>query len=309
MIKHINLAGVWTAIATPFMDNESIDEQAFETLLALQIQAQVSGILIGGTTGESPALSDDEKLFLIKKAKSLLPPSIKIMAGTGGNNTLKSAELSKKAQDAGADIVLIVTPPYNKPTINGLKAHYDYISKNINIPICLYHVPTRTSQTLNPQAFYEILAYVPQIVAIKEASGNIALFSQTFIKCNIESHFTHPISLLSGDDFTYLASLSVGAAGCISVISNLFPKEMVLLTEYFNKGQIHKALQIHNALMPSIEALFCETNPGPLKAALHIMGLANNNLRLPLAKVTENNYTLINNSIQKTKNYLRNLSL
>ncbi len=299
MTNASKINGVWTAIATPFSDNQSIDWDAFETLLNVQAQGKVSGVVISGTTGESPTLSVQEKISMVRKARAFLPPSIRVMAGSGGNNTAQSIELSKLCVDAGADSLLIVTPPYNKPSLAGLKLHYQMISDATSVPLCLYHVPGRTGQTLAPSAI-GALTKIPRVEAVKEASGDIALFSRAV---NASS-----ANFLSGDDPTYLASLSVGGVGVISVISNIFPKSMVELTSAYQSGKHARALEIHNILLPAIDILFCESNPGPLKAAIEIFGMAKNILRAPLAPVTDESYALIKSVLMQAKERLKAIS-
>lgn len=288
-------AGVWTALATPFTASLDIDWKAFEILLEQQVKAGIKGIVIAGTTGESPVLAVQEKLALIRKAKALVGNKMRIMAGAGDNNTNNSVELSRLSADAGADSLLIVTPPYNKPSTSGLIGHYAAISKAVTVPICLYHVPGRTAQTLSTAQITQIASEV-NIASIKEASGDIAYFSRVVNAL--------PIPILSGDDPTYLASLAVGGEGAISVASNVFPDAMVQMTHAFWRGDSVTALTIHKILMSAIDILFCEVNPCPLKAALHVLGTCSNNFRLPLAPVTAENYIGIKKVIESTKQQL-----
>ena len=297
--KHFE--GVWTAIATPFIETGAIDWSSFEKHLGQQASGGVTGIVISGTTGESPTLTVQEKISLVRKARAILPPKVRLMAGSGGNNTSQSIELSKLCVDAGADSLLIVTPPYNKPSMAGLKLHFQMISDAVQVPLCLYHVPGRTGQNLSAAALATITT-IPKVHGVKEASGDIALYSRVV---NLSE-----ASILSGDDPTYLASLSVGGKGVISVVSNIFPAAMVEMTAAFKSHNHEKALAIHKTLLPAIDVLFCESNPGPLKAALNIFGLGKNILRAPLAPVVEENYdlirdTLLNVQSQLTKNFGR----
>ena len=293
-------SGVWTAIATPFLENGSIDWGSFEKHLAHQSSGGVSGIVISGTTGESPTLTVQEKISLVRKARASLPASIRIMAGSGGNNTAQSVELSKLCVDAGADSLLIVTPPYNKPSLAGLKLHFQTIADSVSVPLCLYHVPGRTGQSLTAPAIAS-LTNLKNIQAVKEASGDIALYGRVVCQSKAD--------ILSGDDPTYLASLSVGGRGVISVVSNIFPAAMVELTTAFKNCQNDRALAIHKALLPAIDVLFCESNPGPLKAALKIFGLGQNILRAPLAPVSDENFGLIKMTLEKAKQDLATLDI
>jgi 4-hydroxy-tetrahydrodipicolinate synthase len=296
-MNHKNFEGVWTAIATPFLESGAIDWASFEKHLEQQAAGGVKGIVISGTTGESPTLTVQEKISLVRKARAALPAKIRVMAGSGGNNTSQSMELSKLCVEAGADSLLIVTPPYNKPSMAGLKLHFQMISDAVQVPLCLYHVPGRTGQNLSASALASITT-LPRVYGVKEASGDIALYGRLVNSSNA--------SILSGDDPTYLASLAVGGKGVISVVSNIFPAAMVEMTAAFESQNIEKALAIHKILLPAIDVLFCESNPGPLKAALHIFGLGKNILRAPLAPVVDENYELIRDTLMNAKTHLAN---
>lgn len=291
------IQGVWTALATPFQSDQQVDWAAFEKLLDLQKSGQVSGVVLAGTTGESPTLSLQEKLTMIRKARAILPSQIRVMAGTGDSSTAHSIELSIQAQDAGADSLLVVTPPYNKPSTAGLIQHYQSIVKSVKIPVCLYHVPGRTSQFLTVDQISTVCDS-SKVQAVKEASGDIAYFSR--------SNSRLKIPFLSGDDPTFFASLAVGGAGVISVVSNIFPGEVVRLYNAFRAGRMDECLKIHNRLMPAIDTLLCEVNPSPLKAALQVLGLAQNVVRPPLATVTDANFQKISETIQATARALKN---
>lgn len=294
-------SGVWSAIATPFLSDHSIDWESFEKLVSEQVAARVTGIVVCGTTGESPTLSNQEKLSLIRKAKAIAKNEIQLMAGTGGNNTQQSCELSKLAIDSGADALLIVTPPYNKPSMEGLKNHFQQISLSCpKTPICLYHVPGRTSQFLDVDQIESILDHVPMIKMVKESSGNISFFS------NLHGKLPNTC-LLSGDDPTYLASIAVGGQGCISVLSNIFPEELKQMTSLYAAGRVKEALALNLALLPVTEALFIESNPGPLKVILEKRGLGGNFLRAPLAPVSKNSYDTIMAALDSTSRRLSEL--
>ena len=289
--------GVWTALITPFLPGEcGIDWENLEKLVALQVDAGINGIVVCGTTGEASTLTLQEKLALIRKIKALAFGRVQIMAGVGTSSTAQTVEMSKLAVDAGADSLLVVTPPYIKPTITGLKQHYSEIVDKAGVPVCLYHVPGRTAQMLTPDQL-SLLCRDCQITAIKEASGNLPFFAQTVAKCRA--------SIFSGDDFTYLPSIAVGATGVISVISNLYPAEIVALTQQAFAGDLALARRYHYALLPALEALFCETSPGPLKAALAMKKMCHNVLRLPLAPVEDSSYQKIQSALLETESCLR----
>jgi len=290
--------GVWTAIATPFLENMEIDWQSYEKHVNFQKQNSIRGIVVCGTTGEAPSLSLDEKLTLIKKTRDIVGPDYPVMAGVGSSNTFDTIDLAEKALANGADSLLVVTPPYNKPSPAGLVAHFTAITRATNTPVCLYHVPGRTAQLLSPEVIAEI-SRIPHVTAVKEASGDIGLFTRA--KLQSDAVF------LSGDDPTYLASLAVGSRGAISVASNVFPKEMVAMTQAYMAGDISRATSYNDILMPAIDILFCETNPTPLKAALSILGFGANRVRLPLATVSEQNYSAIKRVITETQQKLSEL--
>lgn len=285
--------GVWTALATPMRQDGQIDWDVFAELLLRQEKAEVKGVVLAGTTGESQTLAVQEKLAMVRKARALLKPHVRVMAGTGDSNTQQSVELSRLAQDAGADSLLVVTPPYSKPNTAGLLKHYQAIEQAVQIPICLYHVPGRTAQMLTVEQLAAICSHAG-IRAVKEASADMAFFSRSLEKTGI--------AFLSGDDASYLASLAIGGQGVISVISNVFPAEMVKMTRAFFAGDHVTARRYHAALMPMIEALFCESSPCPLKATLHCMGLGANVLRSPLAPISEANYQRVQEVLINTQN-------
>ena len=196
------------------------------------------------------------------------------------------------AEDAGADSLLIVTPPYNKPSTNGLLNHFESIAKAVNIPLCLYHVPGRTAQMLTVSQI-EQLCNIENVVAVKEASADIGFFSRC--KNTAKAEF------LTGDDPTYLASLSVGGIGAISVVSNVFPEAMVSMTNAFKKGDHKLALEYHSALLPFIDILFCEANPGPTKAAFKMLGYGSDFVRAPLALMEGENLSRVEMVLAETK--------
>lgn len=291
----MSIKGVYTAIVTPFNQDGQVDWKAFDRLLDLQVKGGVDGVVVSGTTGESPTLTVDEKVSLFRRARAYLPASVQVMAGTGGNDTNQSIELSKLAEAAGVNSLLVVTPPYNKPTMAGLKGHFEAIGNSVKIPLCLYHVPGRTAQKLTPEEL-ATLCEIPQITAVKEASADLFLFSKALIHSKA--------NYLSGDDFTYLPSLALGGHGVISVVTNVFPKAFVELTKKYWAGDHQGALALHNALLPLIEGLFVEANPGPTKAILAHAGHIQNTVRLPLAICAKSNYEKLTKLYEHTKNQL-----
>jgi 4-hydroxy-tetrahydrodipicolinate synthase len=292
--------GIITALITPFTKDNLIDWQAFETLLQMQEDAGVHGVVISGTTGESPTLSAHEKLSLIRKARAKLPTTIKVIAGTGGSDTNQSVELSKLAADAGADGLLVVTPPYNKPSPTGLHLHFSEIAASTQLPIMLYHVPSRTAQNLSADVIAD-LCKIENVTSVKEASADLGLFSRLVQKT--------PVNVLSGDDASFLPSLAVGSKGVVSVISNLLPKAFVTMFEAFKAGQNEKALAIHNAIFSLMEAMFCEPNPAPMKFALSMDRVCLNTLRAPLCPIMAQSEERLSVLLAETKQALKNLGI
>lgn len=292
-IKTIRWEGVWTALATPFNETFEIDWESLDRLLEHQIQGGVTGLVLAGSTGEAPTLTTDEKLAILARAKKKVHGSpVQLLLGTGGSDTRSTIELSKQAMEAGADGLLVVTPPYNKPNRAGLLAHYEAIAQAIKAPICLYHVPGRTAQRLEAEVIAEI-STIQHVESVKEASGDIALFSKALLASKVP--------FLTGDDPTYLASLAVGGEGVISVISNILPREMVALGKAYRLGKVSRALAIHNAMMPLLLALGLESNPITLKVAMSHLGFGKNVLRLPLVPAMAENQAKIQRILEESK--------
>jgi len=264
--------GVSTALVTPFKNGE-IDFEAFENLLQYQIKGGIESVLLAGTTGEAPNLSREERIALIKSAKRFCGDKLFIIAGVGSNNTKTSIEYAEDAALAGADALLAVTPYYNKPNDEGMFRHFEAIANSVELPLILYNVPSRTGIELSYDVI-ERLSKVKNVVALKEASANIERFSDIRVRCKI--------SILSGNDSLALPSFALGAVGVISVVSNVTPIQMRAIWDSFCKRDTEGALAEHIKLLPLMRALFVETNPIPVKAALSMMGLCSDEVRLPL---------------------------
>lgn len=292
------LQGVWTAVVTPFHEDGSLDIEAFDRLLDMQREAGVTGVVLCGTTGESPTTEITEKLSLIKRAKARVGSDLKIMAGVGSSNTKATKELARLAWQAGSDALLVVTPPYNKPNFLGLKKHFQEVADATPLPICLYYIPGRSGLSLNKKEIAE-LCEIDQVKMVKESSGSI----QNFASLQSIDH----AMILSGDDLAFLPGLSVGGKGLISVASNIFPKEMVAMYEAYLAGQNEKAIKFNKTLYPFFEALFIETNPCPVKYALSLEGLIKDVVRLPLGPMTEENRSSFSAVFKRTKSDLMNL--
>ena len=296
-----SFSGIFTAIVTPFLKDGSIDWQSFEKIIKAQIDGGVDGLVVAGTTGESATLSVQEKLSLIRKAKALAAGKLHIMAGTGGQSTQQTVELSKLAVDAGADSLLVVTPPYNKPNLQGLLGHFQAVNDQVNVPICLYHVPGRTAQKLSHNELSKICE-LERVSVIKEASGDLNFFSKAL------GSIPNKV-FLSGDDPTFLPSLSIGSQGCISVTSNLYPAAMKALMNAFHSGDTQGAKKIHHTLAPLMDVLFIETNPCPLKFCMHYKGFGSNTLRLPLAPISAEHEKILTEQMDQTDRLLSKLQL
>jgi 4-hydroxy-tetrahydrodipicolinate synthase len=267
--------GVYTALVTPFRDDR-VDEAAFTQLLEAQIAADIDGVVPVGTTGESPTLSMEEHLRVIELTVQVVKRRVKVYAGTGSNSTSEALYLSQQAEKMGADGCLVVSPYYNKPTQEGLFAHYAALAEATPLPIITYSVPGRTASELGVETMAALARKYPNIVAIKEAGGSIERFSQ--LRQALPDH----VAILSGDDSMTLPALAVGATGVISVASNLLPREVGALVRTFLKGHAREAEQLHRKFYPIFRDLFIESNPVPVKAALALQGRMTPDVRLPL---------------------------
>lgn len=289
--------GVWTAVVSPFNPSGGLDESVFRKLLRRQREVGVAGVVPCGTTGESPTLSDDEKKCLIDwSLDELRGSSTQVIAGTGSSDTRKTIALSKWASSRGVAGLLVVTPYYNKPSQAGLEAHFTAIADAVSCPLMLYNVPSRTAVSIEPKTVAK-LARHPRITALKEATGNLALGTE-FVQ---ETQIINPsFSVLSGDDATFLSSLSIGFRGVVSVTSNLCPVEMNQLYGTYASGDHQAALAIHQKLYPLFKDLFIESNPVPIKAALAAMGLCSDSVRLPLCGLQPSNHDRLLSSMHRS---------
>ena len=277
-MKKILFKGCGTAISTPF-DENGVNLKEFEKLIKDQIQKNVDAIIVCGTTGESSTMTTEEKKQAIKCAVKTANGRIPIIAGTGGNNTKQVIENSKLAENLGVDGLLIVTPYYNKCTQKGLIEHYKVIAQSVSLPIILYSVPSRTGVNIEPKTCLE-LSKIENIVAIKEASGNISQVAEIAHLCGNNLH------IYSGNDDQILPILSLGGLGVISVLSNVKPEYTHNIVQNFFSGNIEKATKMQLDALPLIKALFSEVNPIPVKAALNIQGYDFGIPRLPLTPMT-----------------------
>jgi 4-hydroxy-tetrahydrodipicolinate synthase len=267
--------GTYTALVTPFRDG-ALDESAFERLIRAQIKGGVDGIVPVGTTGESPTLDYEEHIRVITLAVRHASKKVKVLAGTGGNSTKEAIFLTRKAEEAGADGSLQVAPYYNKPTAEGLFQHFRAIARATKLPIMLYSVPGRCGVEIDVETVRRLAEACPNIVGIKEAGGSADRVSQ--LRLATGNKFT----IVSGDDSLTIPFMSVGAQGVISVASNILPKEVSRMVNAFRDGNAALALKLHLRYFPVFKDLFIESNPGPVKAALKMMGMIEEEYRLPL---------------------------
>lgn len=288
-MKKILFKGCGTAIATPF-DENGVNLKEFERLLENQIQNKVDSIIVCGTTGEASTMTLQEKLSTIQTAVKISNGRIPIIAGTGGNNTKQVIEYSKEVEKLGVDGLLIVTPYYNKCTQNGLIEHYKMIAKNITLPIILYSVPSRTGVNIEPKTCLA-LSKIENIVAIKEASGNLSQVAEIAHLCGDD------LSIYSGNDDQVLPILSLGGIGVISVLSNVMPEYTHTMVQKFLDGYIDIATKMQLDAIPLIKALFSEVNPIPVKAGLNLLGYNYGIPRLPLTKMTEEKESILKNEL------------
>jgi 4-hydroxy-tetrahydrodipicolinate synthase len=273
--------GVLPALITPFTKDNKIDKQGFVQNIGFLIENGVSGIVPCGTTGESATLSIKEHEQVIEIAVEC--STVPVIAGTGSNNTTEAIELTRFAKDAGADAALLITPYYNKPNDRGMLAHFKKVANEVDIPMIVYNVPSRTGINLKPEIVAE-LAKESNIVGIKEASGNLDQVTRI-----IEMTQDEDFVVLSGDDGLTLPIMALGGAGVISVVANVAPKLTVSMVEAFRRGDTVEARRLHLALAPLIRAVFLETNPIPIKKAVELIGFPAGHLRLPLASISEDN--------------------
>ncbi len=275
--------GSIVAIITPFK-NGAIDEEKLRELVEFQIVNGTDAIVPCGTTGEASTLDYAEHYrvieIVIQQAKKRVP----VIAGTGSNSTTEAIELTARSKELGADGALLVTPYYNKPSQEGLYRHYKAVAEAVALPLVLYNVPGRTSVNLLPETVAR-LAEIPSIVGIKEASGSLQQASEIIARCG------EKLDVISGDDFITLPMMACGAKGVISVVANIMPKEVAALVDAFSAGKLEDARQWHLKLLSIANAMFIETNPVPVKTAVALMGMATDEVRLPLAPLSEANRT------------------
>ena len=274
--------GAGVAIVTPMYADGSVNYDKLQEIIEDQIAKKTDSIVICGTTGEASTLTHEEHIDVIRACVKYVKGRVPVVAGTGSNCTETAIYLSQEAEKAGADALLVVTPYYNKATQNGLFAHYSAVADVSEKPVIMYNVPSRTGCNLAPDTVAR-LAEHPQIVGLKEASGNMAQVAEIFAKCGDK------LDIYSGEDGITVPMLAMGGKGCISVLSNVTPKLAVEMTDRFFTGDVAGAAQLQCKLLPLINALFSEVNPIPAKAAVAAMGFGQEYLRMPLSYMEPEN--------------------
>ena len=290
-MKNTVFKGMATAIVTPMTEN-GIDYEALGRFIEFQIENGINAIVVMGTTGENATIEPEDQTAIIRFTVEKVAGRVPVVAGTGTNDTSHVLRNTVNACQAGADAVLVVTPYYNKATQNGLIAHFTAVADASTKPVILYNVPGRTGCNLAPQSC-AILADHPNIAAIKEASGNMAQAVEMAALCGDK------LDIYSGEDGITLPLLSIGGMGCISVASNVAPRQMVDIVDKFFAGDVAGAAQMQKDLYPLIKLLFCEVNPIPVKAAMNLMGMEAGTLRLPLCDISEKNLAVLRASMER----------
>jgi len=272
-------SGSFTAVVTPLKNNK-VDFDAYKKIIDMQIEAGITGIVPCGSTGETATLSHQEHDEVIQKAVEFSGGKLKVIAGTGSNSTAEAIRLSKHAQEAGCDGVLLVAPYYNKPTQKGLYLHYKEVAAAINIPVVLYNIQGRSAVNIEPKTIAQLAKDCKNIVAVKEASGSLDQMIQI-------RALAPKMDLISGDDALTVPIMAVGGTGVISVLSNICPKVVADLVNAMLKKDFDKANEIAIKWLPLVKAMFIETNPIPVKAAMAMMGICSDEMRLPMCSLSD----------------------
>ncbi len=293
-MKKTVFTGSGVAIVTPMKEDGAINYDELGRLIDFQIENSTDCIVICGTTGESSTMSDEEHVACISYAVKRTAGRVPVVAGAGSNHTDYAIWMSKEAEAAGADALLHVTPYYNKCTQKGLVAHFTAIADATTLPVILYNVPSRTGCDIKPETYLELSKH-PNIVATKEASGNISAIAKTAALCGDD------LAIYSGNDDQILPLLSLGGKGVISVLANVAPKATHDICASFLKGDVNNSRQLQLEFLPLIESLFCEVNPIPVKEAMNMMGFACGPCRLPMTPLEEGHRALVYHEMQKMR--------
>ena len=285
--------GAGVALVTPFHEDGSVNYEKLAELVEEQIAGGTDAIIACGTTGEAATMSEEEHMDVIRFIIKAVNHRIPVIAGTGSNCTATAIDLSKQAEEAGAEGVLLVTPYYNKATQGGLIQHYEAVAGAISLPCILYNVPSRTGVTIQPETMAYLYQHVENIVGVKDATGNISMITK--LMSLVDENFL----LYSGDDDQIVPLLSVGGSGVISVLSNVAPRETHEICQKWFDGDIKGAREAQFKAYPLIKALFAEVNPIPVKAALNLMGKNVGSLRLPMTEATDSTKALLKDEMTK----------
>ncbi len=285
--------GSIVAIVTPFKEDR-VDEKTLKDLVEFQIKNGTNGIVPCGTTGESPTLSTAEHERVIEICITAAKKRVPIIAGTGSNSTAEAVSLTEHAEKAGANAALIVCPYYNKPSQKGIYLHFKAIAESVAIPIIIYNIPGRTGRNIEPDTIAKLAKDFKNIVGVKEASGQLEQMQTIKRLC------PKKFALLSGDDALTLPVLQIGGVGVISVAANIIPRDVSDLIKMFESGNVAKAEQLHNKMLPLVNALFIDTNPIPVKIAMGILKMCSPQLRLPLCEMSDENLAKLKSAL---KNY------
>lgn len=287
----MNFGSVLTAMVTPFDRKGNVDFEATTRLVEYLINNGTEGLVVCGTTGESPTLTTEEKLAMFKHVVSVVNKRVPVIAGTGTNNTKASIDMTEQAEVIGVDGIMAVAPYYNKPSQEGLYEHYKAIAESTSLPVMIYNIPGRSSVNIQPKTIIR-LAEIENITSVKEASGNLDAFTE--IIANTPDDFI----LYSGDDGLTLPALSIGAVGVISVASHVIGNEMSKMVNLFKEGHLKEAASMHQKLLPVMRTLFIAPSPAPVKAALQMKGLDVGSVRLPIIPLSKEERELVQNTIQ-----------
>ncbi|HHY74835.1 MAG TPA: 4-hydroxy-tetrahydrodipicolinate synthase [Bacillus bacterium] len=287
----MNFGQILTAMVTPFNEQGAVDFNKVDKVVNHLIANGTEGIVVAGTTGESPTLSSDEKVALFKHVVEVVNGRVPVLAGTGSNNTQASIELTKKAEETGVNGIMLVVPYYNKPSQEGLYQHFKAIAEATTLPVMLYNIPGRSAVNMTPETIIR-LSKVENIVCVKEASGNLDAMAQ------IIEETDDSFSLYSGDDGMCLPVLAIGGVGVVSVAAHVIGNEMQEMVQAFVKGDLKGAAALHRKLLPMIKALFAAPSPAPVKAALQLKGIDSGSLRLPLVPLNEEELEALKKALQ-----------
>lgn len=287
----MNFGQVLTAMVTPFDQHGEVDYDAARTLVNYLINNGTDGLVVSGTTGESPTLTTEEKVDLFKVVVEAAGGRVPVIAGTGSNNTRASIHLTKLAEEAGVDGIMLVTPYYNKPSQEGMFQHFKTIAETTSLPVMLYNIPGRSSVNLSVETIVR-LSEINNIVAVKEASGNLDAMSQIINQTSAD------FTLYSGDDGLTIPVLAIGGSGVVSVASHIIGNEMQEMVTLFKNGHVQEAAVLHRNLLPIMKALFAAPNPTPVKAALNLQGIQVGGVRLPMIPLNDEEKSALQKVLQ-----------